>query len=158
MAKALGLNPAEAQAPSIDKLAAYISGTVGLIFTNRDPVALLDYLGSFSAADFARSGAVASRDFIIPPGVLYSTGGQVAPEDDVLLGHTIEPELRKLGMPTRMLKGKVVLDGAPEDAKQPSKQAGYVVCRAGDVLDSRQTRLLKLFDNCMSEFRIRVLA
>ena len=51
-------------------------------------------------------------------------------------------------MPVRMDKGKVVLE----------QEEGYAVCKEGEVLDSRQTRLLKLFSVCLSEFKVRVLA
>ncbi|PFH55891.1 hypothetical protein XA68_17438 [Ophiocordyceps unilateralis] len=152
MVKALGQSPAEALLPGIDGLAPFLSGSVGLLLTNRPPAAVLEYLAGMARVDFARAGAKASRSFTIPPGVVYSTAGEVPPEHDVPMEHTIEPELRKLGVPTRMRKGKVVLgdeDGSGE---------GYLVCKENDVLDSRQTRLLKLFSVCMSEFRVRILA
>lgn len=70
------------------------------------------------------------------------------------LSHTMEPELRKLGVPVRILQGSVVLGG--NEFGEGSE--GYIVCREGDILDSRQTRLLKIFSVCMAEFRINVLA
>lgn len=58
----------------------------------------------------------------------------------------MEPTLRGLGAPTRLIKGRVVLDQA------------FEVCKEGDVLDSRQTRLLKMFGVQTAEFRVRMLA
>jgi mRNA turnover protein 4 len=130
---------------------------VGLLFTDRDPASISDYFSALSPVDFARAGAAAPRTFTIPPGVVYSTGGAVAPEDDVPVQHSLEPELRRLGMPTRMVSGKVVL-GADATGEVAEGAQGYTICREGDVLDSRQTRLLKLFDVCMSEFRVRLVA
>jgi mRNA turnover protein 4 len=127
---------------------------VGLLFTDREPDTIKTYFDALSQVDFARAGTRATREFVIPPGVVYSTGGEVPAEHDVLVSHTLEPELRRLGVPTRMIKGKVVLGG--DDSGDGSE--GYVVCREGDVLDSRQTRLLKLFSICMSEFRVQLLA
>ncbi|KAI0114694.1 mRNA turnover protein 4 [Daldinia grandis] len=157
MARALGHSPEDSYADNIYKLTPYLRGTVGLIFTNRPPALILPYLECLPGGkvDFARAGAVAPRDFVIPPGTLYSTGGEVLAEYDIPLGHTLEPELRRLGMPVRMVKGRVVLEEALEGA---GEEKGYVVCREGDVLDSRQTRLLKLFGVCMSEFKIKVVA
>ncbi|KAL2886589.1 Ribosome assembly factor mrt4 [Ceratocystis lukuohia] len=152
MAKALGLTPEEAQAPGLELLTPHIHGQVGLLFTNRPAADVTSYLSSISEADFARAGTVASRTFVIPAGVVYSTAGEVPAEHDVILEHTLEPELRKLGVPTRMVRGKIVLgeeDGSTED---------YVVCKEGQVLDSRQTRLLKMFSAPISQFRIRVIA
>jgi mRNA turnover protein 4 len=150
-ARALGSTPEEAQAPGIDNLTRYLSGTVGLLFTNREPASVTEYITSLSPMDFARAGAVASRTVVVPPGVVYSTAGQVAPENDVPLGQAIEPELRKLGMPTRMVRGRVVLG-------DEGQIEGYTICKEGETLDSRQTRLLKLFSVCISEFRIKVRA
>ncbi|RKU41744.1 mRNA turnover and ribosome assembly protein [Coniochaeta pulveracea] len=150
-ARALGTTPEEAQSPGLEKLTPYLSGTVGLLFTNREPQTITDYLTSLSPVDFARAGAKATRTVVIPPGVLYSTGGQVPAEHDVPVSHTLEPELRKLGMHTRMVKGRVVLG-------DEGQIQGYTVCKEGETLDSRQTRLLKLFSICLSEFRIKVLA
>ncbi|KAH9883878.1 ribosomal protein L10 [Xylariomycetidae sp. FL2044] len=155
MSRALGHSPEDSYADNIYKLSSYLSGTVGLLFTNRPPDALLSYFETLSQVDFARAGVTATRDFVIPYGTVYSTGGEVPEEHDVPLGHTLEPELRRLGMPTRMVKGRVVLEEGPEGGAGGD---GFVVCREGDVLDSRQTRLLKLFSVCLSEFKVKVLA
>jgi mRNA turnover protein 4 len=157
MSKALGQTPEEAQAPSLDRLSAHLSGNVGLLFTNRDPVVMLEYLDSFTPVDFARAGSVSKRDFVVPPGIVYSTGGEVDPSNDVPMGHTVEPELRRLGMPTSMVRGKVFL-GSGNGSMEVESEEGYVVCREGDVLDSRQTRLLKLFGVCLAQFQVKVLA
>lgn len=157
MARAIGHTAEDSQADGIHQLTPYLKGSVGLLLTNRDPASLLSYFADLSQVDFARAGAVATREFVVPRGIVMSTAGEVPAEHDVPLGHTLEPELRRLGVPVRMVKGKVVLEEAPEGASADEAR-GYVVCRAGDVLDSRQTRLLKLFSVCMAEFRVRVLA
>jgi mRNA turnover protein 4 len=150
MARALGTNPEDATADGTYKLSPYLSGSVALLFTSRPVSEITSYFENFAPVDFARAGAVAPRDFVIPAGVVYATGGAVPAEHDVPLGHTIEPELRRLGVPTRMVRGKVVLG---EEGGE-----GYTVCKEGQVLDSRQTRLLKLFDQCLSEFKVKILA
>ncbi|KAL2143870.1 hypothetical protein VTI28DRAFT_9939 [Corynascus sepedonium] len=154
-ARALGTTPEDAQADGIDGLARHLTGSVGLLFTNRDPDAIVTYFDSLAHVDFARAGTTATRTVTVPPGIVYSTGGEVPPEHDVPVAHTLEPELRRLGMPTRMVKGKVCLGG---DESGEGSAAGYTICKEGDVLDSRQTRLLKLFSICMSEFRVALLA
>ncbi|WYZ40125.1 hypothetical protein EsH8_IV_000466 [Colletotrichum jinshuiense] len=152
MAKALGQDASSAVAEGINRLTPFLTGTVGLIFTNREPESILEYFEGVSPVDFARAGTVANRDFIIPAGIVHSTGGEVPKEHDVPMEHSIEPELRRLGMPTRMVKGRVCL------GEESGEGEGYTVCREGDVLDSRQTRLLKLFSVCLSEFKVQVLA
>ncbi|KAI1099164.1 ribosomal protein L10 [Jackrogersella minutella] len=157
MARALGHSPEDSYADNIFHLTPYLRGTVGLLFTNRRLSDLLPYFESLSRdkVDFARAGAVAPRGFVVPYGVVHATGGEVPADYDVPIGHTLEPELRRLGVPVRMDKGRVLLDEGPAG---PDPAGGYVVCREGDVLDSRQTRLLKLFSVCLSEFTIKVVA
>lgn len=154
MSRALGTTPEDALADGIHALTPYLTGNVALLLTDRPAADVSAYFADFTPVDFARAGVVSPRDFVVPPGVVYATGGAIPAEHDVPLGHTIEPELRRLGVPTRMVKGKVVLGG--DESGEGSE--GYVVCKEGDVLDSRQTRLLKLFDACMSEFKVRVIA
>ncbi|KAI5294878.1 mRNA turnover and ribosome assembly protein [Ascosphaera acerosa] len=148
MALALGATPETACAPNLEKLNSFMTGAVGLLFTNRDPQAVLSHLATFRPLDFARAGDVATRDFTIPNGVVYAQAGEVAPEHDQPLSHTIEPQLRKLGVPTRLVKGKVTLE----------MDGGYPVCKAGKTLDSRQTTLLKMFGVRMAEFRVAIKA
>ncbi|KAM4057067.1 ribosomal protein [Hirsutella rhossiliensis] len=152
MAKALGQSPSEAIAPGIDDLTQYIAGNVGLLLTNRPASDVTDYFARLAKVDFARAGVTASRSFTIPSGIVYATAGEVPAEHDVPLEHSIEPELRRLGVPTRMVKGKVVL------GDESGEGEGYLVCKEGELLDSRQTRLLKMFSVCLSEFRVKVLA
>lgn len=159
MSKALGQTPETAILDNIERLSPYLSGDVGLLLTNRSPEEIFEYFQKMQQADFARAGATAPRDFIIPQGVVYSTGGEVPREHDVPMEHSIEPELRKLGMPTRMVRGRVVL-GEADAPEEPASEAngGYVVCREGQTLDSRQTRLLKLFSVLLANFDVKVLA
>lgn len=58
----------------------------------------------------------------------------------------MEGQLRKLGVPTKLVRGRVELEGE------------YVVCERGEVLGSGQTTLLKMFGVAMAEFRVGVVA
>ncbi len=146
MAVALGLTPSSEPYPSTSLLTPHLHGSVGLLFSPRPPPAILAHLSAFTPLDFARAGSTASRSFTLPSGTLYSRGGEVAEEEDVPVAHSVEPHLRKLGLPTRLVKGKVELDGE------------FVVCKEGDVLGSGQTTLLKMFGVAMAEFRVGVEA
>lgn len=146
MAKALGEGPEDERQPGLGGLSKWVKGSVGVIFTERGVQECLEYLGEFVEVDFARAGVPATRTFTVPAGVVYSTGGEHPVEDDVPLPHSMEAQVRKWGMPTRLEKGKVMLDD------------DYVVCREGKKMDSNQTALLKLFGVATAEFRIQVLA
>ena len=69
-------------------------------------------------------------------------------EEDVAMARSEEPNLRRLGVPVRMMKGRVLLDA----------DEGWTVCRKGEVLGSAQSSLLKMFGVQMAEFRVRVVA
>ena len=101
---------------------------------------------SYSEIDYARAGVQATRDFTVPAGVVYSRGGELPAEDDVPMPHSLEVTVRKWGMPTKLDKGRVMLDG------------DYELCKEGRTLNSHQTALLKLFGVAMAEFRIQVKA
>nr|POF21084.1 ribosome assembly factor mrt4 [Quercus suber] len=146
MAKALGTTPEDEHAPGLSKLSKFLAGSVGLLFSNREPSVVLEYFEGYAEMDFARAGVRAMRTFTVPAGVVYSTGGEQAVEDDVPLPHSLEVTVRKWGMPTKLEKGKVVLSEE------------YVVCEEGKEMNSHQTALLKLFGIAMAEFKVQILA
>ncbi|KAJ5098680.1 hypothetical protein N7532_005681 [Penicillium argentinense] len=151
MAKALGSNPETEAAPNLHKLTPYLTGAVGLLFTSRSAESVIQYFENFRPSDFARAGTEATRSFSIPNGLVYSRAGEIPTSDDEPISHTIEPALRKLGVPTRLVKGKVMLELTDD-------QEGYLVCREGDTLDSRQTTLMKMFGVTSSEFKVDLKA
>lgn len=73
-------------------------------------------------------------------------GGEIPAENDVPMAHSLEPELRRLNVPTTLTKGKITLENP------------YCVCNEGEVLDSRQTRLLKLFGVATADFTVQLVA
>lgn len=148
MAVALGHNPESEAAPNLHKLSHYLAGAVGLLFTNRSPESVIGYFESFRPLDYARAGTVSNRNFTIPNGLVYSRAGEVPASEDEPMSHTMEPELRRLGVPTRLVNGKVMLE----------MTEGYQVCREGQTLDSRQTTLLKMFGVAISEFHVGLKA
>ncbi|KAI9667378.1 MAG: mRNA turnover and ribosome assembly protein [Bathelium mastoideum] len=151
MSIALGANPSRAPEPTsgISALCPHLIGSVGLLFTSRPPaIDILPFFTDWAPLSYARAGTPASRSFALPPGVLYSRGGEVPVEDDVPLAASLEPTLRKWGLSTRLVKGRVELEG----------EEGYKVCDEGEVLDSRQTAILKQFGVQTSEFRVRIKA
>ena len=146
MAKALGDSPATEPHPGTSLLSPHLTGAVGLLFTPRDPTAVLDHFSSFCPLDFARAGTVASRSFTLPAGTLYSRGGEIPQSEDVPIAHSVEPALRKLDVPTRLVKGKVELE------------QDFEVCKEGEVLGSGQTTLLKMFGVAIAEFSVGIRA
>ncbi|RDW88588.1 putative mRNA turnover protein 4 [Coleophoma cylindrospora] len=146
MAKALGTTVEDEYQPNTAQLSKYLLGNVGLLFTSREPASIQEYFSGLAKTDFARAGTQATRAFKIPAGIVYSMGGEIAAEQDVPMAHSLEPELRKLNVPTTLTKGKITLENE------------YTVCKEGDTLDSRQTRLLKLFGVATADFTVQLVA
>lgn len=155
MAHALGSTKETEYLAGLSGLSRFLHGEVGLLCTNRSPQEIEKYFAGFVNLDYARAGAVAASDFVIPKGVLTTMYGVEGGEDDPL-PMAIEPRLRQLGVPTRIVKGKVVLEETSEDGMDDD--AGHLVCKLGDILDSRQTEILKIFGVRMAEFRVGLKA
>ncbi|KAF7846122.1 hypothetical protein BT93_L5219 [Corymbia citriodora subsp. variegata] len=160
MAVALGKTAETEHVPGIHQLTPYLAGEVGLLLTNRTEEEVVQFFEGYSELDYARSGAVASQGFTIPHGELhtaYGVGGEEEP-----LPMAIEPTLRKLGVPTKINKGKVFLEDKPEGIPvlemDVDGEEGYMVCKEGQTLDSKQTSILKIFGVRMSEFKMDVRA
>ena len=146
MQKSLGRTPETAHRDNLDKLTDYMTGDVGLLMTDEKPTVVREYFESFVKTDFARAGLVSPLEFTVPEGIVYSRGGALAPEDDVPMAHSLESMLRQLGMPTQLKNGKVVLS------------ADYTICKKGQTLDGKQTRLLKQFGVACADFKIQLIA
>jgi mRNA turnover protein 4 len=134
MQKALGDTPEEAVKPKLHLLAADLVGNVGLLFSKKNLEQIQAGFAEHAESDYARAGFVPSETITIPAGHL---------ED---LPHTMMEVLRKLGMPVRLDKGKVVLE------------SNYDICTAGETLTPDQGRLLKHFGHPLAVFQLHVLS
>ncbi len=66
---------------------------MGLFFTNKDKTSVVEWFQGFQEKDHARSGFVATEEVVCKQGPLSQ------------FTHTMEPQLRKLGLPTSLTKG-----------------------------------------------------
>jgi len=138
MRTALGKGPEDEQAPRVSELGEYLRGPVGLLFTRLPHDEVEALVAGCASEDFARAGSKATRTVEVPAGPVSGPDGPMA--------HTLEPQLRKNGMPTRLVKGVVEL------------VSDYTVCREGAVLTSQQATLLRHFGIKMATFRLGLVA
>ncbi|TCD70888.1 mRNA turnover and ribosome assembly protein [Steccherinum ochraceum] len=142
MAKALGNTAEEEHKEGLHKIAQQIKGQVGIMFTNSPPSEVVEWFADFHPPDFARSGNLSPKTYTIPAGPILQHHSD-PPEP---FPHNEEPQLRKLGLHTKMVRGVPTLENPHE------------VCKEGKILTPEQAQLLKLIGVKLVEFRIGLRA
>ncbi|CAO2589728.1 mRNA turnover protein 4 homolog [Lemmus lemmus] len=132
MMVALGRSPSNEYKDNLHQVSKKLRGEVGLLFTNRTKEEVNGWFTKYSEMDFARAGNKATLTVSLDPGPLKQ------------FPHSMEPQLRQLGLPTALKKGVVTL------------LSDYEVCKEGDVLTPEQARVLKLFGYEMAEFKVTI--
>ncbi|TNM88722.1 hypothetical protein fugu_004976 [Takifugu bimaculatus] len=129
---ALGKGDTDEYRDNLHKVASNYEEKWGFLFTNKTKDEVQEYFSNFKEMDYARSGNQAQMDVTLDEGPLEQ------------FPHSMEPQLRQLGLPTALKKGVVTL------------LKDYEVCKQGDVLTPEQTRILKLFGIEMAEFKVQI--
>uniref|UniRef100_A0A7S0S169 Ribosome assembly factor mrt4 n=1 Tax=Chlamydomonas leiostraca TaxID=1034604 RepID=A0A7S0S169_9CHLO len=135
---ALGRSEADELRTNLSQLSARLKGQVGLFFTRLPREEVAAKFDEFEVEDYARAGSKAAHNFSLQEGPLSGPQGP--------LPHTMEPQLRKLGLATRLNKGVVEL---LKDTQ---------VCREGQVLDPHASAILRAFGVKMATFRLTLVA
>uniref|UniRef100_W5MAE0 Ribosome assembly factor mrt4 n=3 Tax=Lepisosteus oculatus TaxID=7918 RepID=W5MAE0_LEPOC len=129
---ALGKGPADEYKDNLHKVSKFLRGEVGLLFTNKTKEEVQEYFSHFKEIDFARAGNKATMAVTLDEGPLDQ------------FSHSMEPQLRQLGLPTALKKGVVTL------------LKDYDVCKEGDTLTPEQATVLKLLGIKLAEFRVTI--
>lgn len=125
----------------------YLKNQLGLLFTNREKAEVCQWFADYSELEYARSGNIAPETVTIEAGrpaakaeLLRTSAHPLSlafiPPANVLVSgplafpHTMEPKLRELGLPVKLVKGVVTL------------MKDHTICQQGAVLDPKQTKLL----------------
>ncbi|XP_033015333.1 mRNA turnover protein 4 homolog [Lacerta agilis] len=132
MMVALGRSPADEYKDNLHQVSKHLRGEVGLLFTNRTKEEVAEWFAQFKENDFARAGNKATFTVNLDMGPLEQ------------FPHSMEPQLRQLGLPTALKKGVVTLI------------SDYEVCKEGSILTPEQARILKLFGYTMAEFKVTI--
>ncbi|XP_051531812.1 mRNA turnover protein 4 homolog isoform X1 [Myxocyprinus asiaticus] len=129
---ALGKGPTDEYKDNLHKVSRFLRGEVGVLFTNKTKDEVQEYFSNFKVMDYARSGNIATIAVTLDEGPLEQ------------FPHSMEPQLRQLGLPTTLKKGVVTLI------------KDFEVCKEGDTLAPEQARILKLFGIEMAEFKLSI--
>jgi len=134
MSIALGRSSEDEFKDGLHKISKRLQGQCGLMFTNRPISQVLEYFASFKELDYARAGHQVDETVTIPAGPLEH------------FAFSMEPQLRKLGLPTQLQKGVITL------------LSDFVVCTEGDKLTPDQARVLKLLEKTLATFSVALIA
>lgn len=135
IAVALGKSPESEIRDGLSGISRALLGREGgLLFTNRPRAEVEAFFKSYEHLDYARAGFVATETHRLPAGPLHQ------------FAHSLEPYLRKLGMPTTLDCGVVTL------------QRDFNVCEAGQKLTPEQAKLLQLLKIQMAAFKLHLRA
>ncbi|GJQ10906.1 hypothetical protein GpartN1_g2697.t1 [Galdieria partita] len=93
---ALGKAEEEEGHKGLHRLAPYLSGNIGVLFTNRTKDQVHDYFDHFIVNEYPRIGSKAPRDLVLNSGPL-----------DIPV--ELEPRLREFGLPTQVQNNEVYL-------------------------------------------------
>jgi len=129
MALALGKTKATEYKKNLSQVTRSISGSRGLLLTNTPKDDVIRAFEEFKEEHYARSGFIATRDFILEAGPLPQP-------------FSMEPTLRKLGLPTKLKAGTILLESK------------VTVCQKGDTLTPEQCKILEYFEQKMAIMRI----
>ena len=135
---ALGKGPEDEQSDNLHKVSEHVKGHAGLVFTNLTKEDLESAMAKYETNDYARTGAVAPETVTIEKGPVHGAHGG-------LMEHTLEPTLRKNGMPTKLNRGVIEL------------LADHVVCKEGDFISPQGAILLRLFGHELATFKMDLL-
>mmetsp|Transcript_3446 Transcript_3446/g.3260 ORF Transcript_3446/g.3260 Transcript_3446/m.3260 type:complete len:231 (-) Transcript_3446:139-831(-) len=136
---ALGRNPEEEYAENIRQVSQRISGSVGLLFTNKSKNEVEEYFSSSSSLeedDFARAG--------------FKSPKKVVLTNDMVTNHPVSmvEQFRKLGMPVDVQNGKVTLVNHPND---------FTVCHEGETLSAESCKILVHFGIRLATFQVNLV-
>lgn len=104
----------------------------GLFFTNNKPDKITQFFKDYKVITFAKTGFVATKDYVINKGVLNQ------------FVFSQEYVLKKLGLPVVLKNGRLMLN------------QNYILCEKGQPLKPEQCKLLELLNQPMATFSVNV--
>lgn len=133
---ALGRTPEDEYSENLRHVSKLIVGNVGLLMTSKPTQEVEEFFDNFVEEDFARAGAIASRDVSVDNDDLYK------------FPTSMVDQFRKMGLPVDVDNGKLVLIG---------KKQEHVICKEGDELSAEDCKLLTQFGIKLTEFKVKLV-
>ena len=138
MQVALGKGPEDEQRDGLHQLAEHVRGHAGVVFTNLTKEDVESAMAKYEVSDYARTGTVSRETIVVEKGPVHGPHGG-------LMEHTMEPTLRKNGMPTKLNRGVIEL------------LADHALCKEGEHISPQGAILLRLFGHELATFKMDLL-
>lgn len=132
---AIGVDPSSSAQDDIFKLSAVISETSALLFSDDNQSKVEEALATLEGPAYALPGAPATETIVLEAGA----------ETLAHFPHSIEPTLRQLGLPTRLMDSKLILLG------------DYTVCEEGKPIGVNAAKLLRHLNKHMAVMRAQIV-
>lgn len=130
MAKALGINDETEYQEGLGQIGRRLKGPVGLFLTSHPVEDTKEWFDTWVKKEYARQGNPATATITLPKGPLLTPYTEDQSGDP--LPHSMDPQLRQLGLDTLLVKGV------------PTLREETVLCKEGEKLSSEKCRILKL--------------
>ena len=133
----LGRDETEEKKEGSSKLGAFLKGSCGLFFTDKDPDDIIEYFQKYSCPYFGNTGSVSNQTLILKRGL-----------DEHLndFPSSMESQFRQLGMSVKVDNGKFCL------------LDDYIVCQKDKPLTADQSKMCKHLNIYLDEFKIYIKA
>ncbi|KAL7483365.1 hypothetical protein ACHAW6_009013, partial [Cyclotella cf. meneghiniana] len=133
---ALGRTSEDEYSDNLHQITKNLTGSVGILCTNRSPKDVEGYFAKLAVEDFARAGQVAPRTVVL-------TRSQIETHPVSMV-----EQFRKLGLPVEVKNGRVAFVGGREE---------WEVCKKGQELSVEQCKILVHMGLKLAVFRIELL-
>jgi mRNA turnover protein 4 len=133
---ALGKSSEDEYADNLHQLSKSLSGSVGILCTNRTSKDVEEYFANLAVDDFARAGQVSPKTVVLSKSQIET--------------HPVSmvEQFRKLGLPVEVKNGRVAFVGGREE---------WEVCNEGKELTVEQCKILVHMGVKLAVFRIELL-
>lgn len=133
---AFGRTQEDEYSDNLSRLSPLLSGSVGVLCTNRDASHVEEYFATLSVEDYARAGTVASKTILITNAMIET--------------HPVSmvEQFRKLGLPVEVQNGRVGMVGGREE---------YEVCKKDKELSVEQCKILVHMGVKLAVFKIELI-
>lgn len=131
---ALGTDEENSYKPHTYRISQDLKGHCTLFFTNKDKEECEEIFNKFEEEEYATGGAIAQETIVLEKGF----------DSLKKFGHSMEPFLRQLGLPTRLVNSQIEL------------LSDYLLSEEGKPLTVEKCKILKLLDKKMSRLKFQI--